>query len=553
MKPIDKSQISSTGIPVERIEVFTKSHLKDIATLGNYIDIFTVSETSDHMKTLYTFTDMGYLICITINLVSKKSSIKIISALADSVVRHTMHSICIKSNKDLLSLCLSHDETQISVVNFLVKPPLLRLASADKMTKSTIKSTAGLRPLAVKFSISKKFVFAFHRNCIDIFKLSYGAEGIVPSLERATTLNIKESVINSCIMPSNTNDEYLYYICFNEKSKESGNLPSLKCQNERNNDIIMYCLKQIQISTKKIEAKSIIKIEMENKIKCLEWSNAMDKLAILTENNKIEVIVMEKIFRACESGTIIKTTSKEYFTYEFDSITQLKSVHWLDNGGFLLVISEDLDVFLFDPCLKMLKFITSSEYKNSIPLSNIKMPKLKNKFAEKTLRKEIETAQKKTVIKRPILIDDSDPLIIGGNFPYNLVIYKLCYAFPWTQYNLSKENLLFKYLDNGKILASLNLLKSINDSNGFIKCFVHISNYLMRRPKILSNCSIINYLIKTYGTISAKSEMSSILNFLKHYYLKLGQRLLTSDYYEEAFQLGLCSESSILMRNIEHY
>ena len=147
----------------------------------------------------------------------------------------------------------------------------------------------------------------------------------------------------------------------------------------------------------------------------------------------------------------------------------------------------------------------------------------------------------------------ADPFVISGSLPYSLLIYKLGFALPWRNISLDEYFIISQYLENGKIESALKSLIRIYNPEIFIKCFIHASNYLMRRPKILCNHSIIRYLIKIRESVLNRTDFANLKNLLNQYYHKLGQRLLTNDYYEEAYRIGLAAESAILMRNIEYY
>ena len=255
--------------------------------------------------------------------------------MADSVVQKNLQSININQTVDNLSLCLAHDVIYITVVTSLIKPALLRLVSGDKLVKVTIKSSNGLQPMSVRFSLSKNYVFACYKNSIDILGLTYGSE-VVPSLDRIDVVVVKESLMETyysktVIMPSVNSDMYLYYLYKGEEIKEEVDIPSLRITKD-NTEGIPYNVKQFKIEGKNIVSRDIIRIELEDRVKCYEWTSNMEKLAIVMENNTIALIFAGGILKGSEVNDP-KLSSKDYqkellqfYSHKFNPSIPLKSV-----------------------------------------------------------------------------------------------------------------------------------------------------------------------------------------------------------------------------------
>lgn len=543
---------------------FSNSELRKLVGLGNYMDIFTCSEPAfRNLPTVYGVTERGYVVCLTLSLSSMNRSIKVIDTLAESVVQRTLYSLSVGEHEESLHLCLAHDGVYITVLISLPKLLSLRSISNKNLVKVTVKSSNGLQPLSVFFSRNKKFVFACYSNSIDIFALTRGSRGLVPSLDHMDIILPKEPFVDShcsrtIAVPSYNDDNFLYYLYKGEESKEVVEIARVKLTREET-DGFSYNIKQVKVSRKASEARDIICIDVESRVKFYEWTNNMEKLALLLENNGLEVISTGRILKGFETNDP-KLGSKDYQKelLQFCSCrtrhtAAWKSVNWLDHGAYLVAVSEDLRAYLFDSCLNLLSFESELGPVKSLPLFKLEVPKMKNKVAESIMSKEINKAREKLVFKRSILDDVGDPFIISGSLPYSLVVYKLGFTLPWKNSAVNEYGVVSQYLESGKVELALKGLGCIENPEVFIRCFVHASNYLMRRPKILANHSVINHLITIHKGATSNADMEKIKPLLNQYYHKLGQRLLTSDYYEEAYNIALSSESAILMRNIEYY
>jgi len=551
-------------IGAECISPFTNPEIKKFVRIGNYIDIFTSSEPfSLNLPTIYGITERGYIVCLTQSLSSKNRSIRVIETLAESVVRKSLYSINIAEHEGQLHMCLAHDSTYITVIISLVKPPSLKFISNDNLVKVSIKSHNKLQPRSAFFSVNKKYVFASYDDSIDIFTLSRGTKGLVPSLERLDSLKVKESLSEtSCtrttIIPSSNDDDFLYYLYRVEEMKEVIEVIKLKLTKEEAGGF-SYNMKRIKVNGKASVFQDIIRIDVESKIKYYEWLNNMEKLVILLENNTLQVVSTGRTLKELE-GSDIKLASKEYqkeltqfYSYKFKPNRPLKLVRWLDHGVFLIAITEDLEAHIFDSYLTPLRFNYEANPKNSLPLFKLTFPKMKNPTAERIMSREISNAKEALVIKRSIQNKTSAPFIISGSLPYSLLVYKLGFTLPWKNVALNEYYMVSQYLENGKVELALKSLSCIYNSEIFIECFMHVCNYLMRRPKILCNHTIIRLLISMYKGAVGRPDLEYLKPLLSQYYHKLGQRLLTSNYYEEAYNIALASESAILMRNIEYY
>jgi len=531
-------------IHAEQIEVFSDSHVKQLVTLGNFIHILTMCELEKDQRVIYGFTDKGYIVCATLNLLTNKHTTKIINVLAETIVKKVLHSINLNKYKDSISLCLVHDICYITVALFLTKPPLLQLITTKKAIKTTIKAS---HPLSGTFSCSRRYVFVYYKNWLEIFK--YGEKALLPCLEKKHVFEFKENIVMSAITPSKSVDEYLYYICKVERTEEFKDCFVLK----RVNSGMLYDVKQVIISDKKVDSRIVMRIEFEARIKHYQWSHNIDKLAILLDNNKIEVITMRTVLKLFEASYSKVEISKDLvccYSNKCLNIPLLSQVHWMDEC-FLLGVAKDLRVFLLDSCTNLLQINCDNKILDQLSLANIEIPYMKNKTGEAILRRKVEEANNRTVFK--YTENEIDSLIISGNFPYNLVIYKLGCNLPFKQLPFNEYYLMAQNLEYGRLSAAFNILKSIYNPELFIQCFSHLYNYLMRRPKILANHKIVDLVIDIKKTVMIKMKMPYLLDYVDKYNYKLGQKLLTNDYYEEAFKIALCCELSFLLRNIENY
>ena len=91
--------------------------------------------------------------------------------------------------------------------------------------KANIKTTNNMQPICVRFSKSKTYIFACYKNGIDVIALQYGAEDMIPTLERIDIVLPTQSLdftyqSRTPILPSQQKDSYLYYLYKSDKVEE---------------------------------------------------------------------------------------------------------------------------------------------------------------------------------------------------------------------------------------------------------------------------------------------------------------------------------------------
>jgi len=575
-KPIEQNlqkndtQGLQSAFPVKSVELFNESDIKNLVGLGNYIDIVVTCENNcKNLRTIHGFTEKGFLVSITLNLQSEKHQIKVIEALSNGVVQKNLHCVDI-SGDGILPIALSHDLQYISVVTTLSKPPLLKLLSGEKLIKVTTKSHNNLQPLAVKFSKSKNYLFACYKTGIDVFSLTYGSEDLLPVLERIDLILPKENLeityrSRTPIIPSTNREQFLYYLyqdfTISEKSKiEETQIPTLKRNNSKLAPILCY-IKQIRIEGKLIDSRAIINLELTSEIKQYEWSNNCGKIVFLLQNNEIMCVTTGELLKLFEIEDP-RLKSKEFHkdllqSYNYTKFAEkneiIRSVNWLDYGNLILVLSENLNLYLFDSCLTPIFFNSNGNLKQLISVSNISLEgeNIKNPNCLQILEKEIEQAKQKLIIKKSIMQNNIDPLILCGNLPYNFQLFTL--NFPISKPRETEYFIVSRHLESNKIMSALEFCKNIEDPESFMQSFVHIANWLMRRIGILAQDDVLQKLFKIHSIVTTKPETDYLHNFISQYYHQLGQRLLCNDYYEYAYKIGLIIENAALMRNIEQY
>ena len=120
-------------------------------------------------------------------------------------------------------------------------------------------------------------------------------------------------------------------------------------------------------------------------------------------------------------------------------------------------------------------------------------------------------------MKQSMIQKYSDPLIIAGNLPYNMILYKLGFNLPWKEPRVNEYTIVCQHLEKGRIENALMITQFIEDPELFMQSFAHVANYLMRRPSILSHKSVINLLIKIHYYAVARPEVEYLKNFLNQY------------------------------------
>jgi len=475
------------------------SILKKYATLGNLLDIFVLPTCI-----AYCFTEKGYL--LTIPLIDK-SPIQLIDDIADS-----MQSVDINKVENHYSICIAHDKYYITILS-RIKEPLIPAIENKEYIKLTIKAHKP-QPFIIRFTKYNNYLLSTYNERIAVYglrpedeKLDLKLKSVMVPRENMEGLDQSRTPV----MPSYNNESFFYYLHKTDINE---------------NSLLAYDVRQVKIENEVISSRAIFQVKVDNLIKYYEWSSTLNKLAILLYSNEVIVIVVGEIINILESELNSKECSDiQRYSHKFESGITLMTLHWIDNGCLLIAIAADGRVLIFDPHLTLLSLQCNQLFINpKVSLNN------------------------HTIIAKRPLSYYKEHFLILGNLISNLVVYKLGFITLRKDNKLTEYLMVSNYLENGKLGAVLKLVKVIEDSNIFIRSFIHLFNYLMRRTKLLANPIILKQL---KDILNIRSHY--LFEFLSDYFSQLGYRLLTDDYYEEAYDIAVQVQSHALMKAIEQY
>eukprot|EP00826_Nyctotherus_ovalis_P050032 TRINITY_DN6091_c0_g3_i4.p1 TRINITY_DN6091_c0_g3~~TRINITY_DN6091_c0_g3_i4.p1 ORF type:complete len:458 (+),score=32.42 TRINITY_DN6091_c0_g3_i4:36-1376(+) len=297
----------------------------------------------------------------------------------------------------------------------------------------------------------------------------------------------------------------------------------------------MYNIRQVRIESEAVSSRPILQVKLNDAVKYYEASSTMEKLAVLSYDNEIVVFVIGKTVNAFEINDP-NFSSEEYsnnlikrYSRKFETGLIFMAVHWISDT-LLVATAADGRAFILDPHLTLISLQCSLQFTESIIFSN-------TPFA----------------VKRLLLNQTADPYLILGSSVCDMLVFELGFTAPWKSLKMSEYLMLRHYLDNSKLEAALKLIKAIENPKHFVRSFVHLCNYLMRRPKLLANDIALKYLEEIYITLNTRHELTPVSDFLKEHFSNLGNRLIASDYYEEAYKIATLTQSAGLMRIIEQY